>query len=55
LIHACLKETLGVVDSVLDHIGVEFGELIVQVSSGAIVLNIELGVRHEGESCAVHR
>jgi len=54
LVHACLKEALGVVDPVLDHVGVEFGELVVQVGSGAIVLNVELAVCHQGKSCAVH-
>ena len=38
---------------VLDHIWVELGELVVHLSCGAVVLDVEVAVREQGKSGAV--
>ena len=53
LVQASLKEGLGVVEPVLDHVGVEFCELVIDFGSAGVVLDEELGVGQQGESSAI--
>ena len=46
-VHASFKERLGVVKFVLSNIWVEFGELIIVLSSLRIILNVEIAVSEE--------
>ena len=50
LVHASLQKALGVVQLVLDDVGVELGELIVHVCRATIVLDVEIAVSEQGKS-----
>lgn len=53
LVHAGLEEALGVVELVLDDIGVELGELVVHIRCAAVVLNVEIAVGQQGKCRSV--
>lgn len=53
LVHAGFEQALGMVKLVLDHVRVELGELVVHFGRVAVVLNVEVAIGEEGESCAV--
>ena len=53
LVQAGLEEALGVVESVLDDVGVEFRELVVHIRGTRVVLDVEVAVGQQGKSRSV--